>query len=258
MNRYAIKDRLILYIESISINRRQFEKRAGLANGYINNMKSLGNSSIEKIKSAFPDLNMSWLLTGEGEMLRAQERMVKLPADTANVEQRNYNSPGATMFATNVHHTYNNSSNPMQSSLQSATDNVRPLIPMSLYKQPNIDVYEKIIIEKKEGVELVPYFAGFSDYQLYMEVQDEAMLPDFKVGDRVAISAMPKNTYILNGNIYAIDTLNHGLFIRILIDRDHDYECQSTNNQSRYVTFRVPKSDVIRIYRVMGLIRTCI
>lgn len=262
MNNITIKDRLIQYIESISINKRQFERRTGLANGYINNMKSLGNSSIEKIKSAFPDLNMSWLLTGEGDMLRPQqERQVKLPADTANVQQRNYNSPGATMFATNVHQTYNTEPTTKQTrpfGIKTATTNVRPLIPMSMYKQPNLDVYEKLVEKHKDGVELVPYFPGFSDYQLYMEVQDEAMLPDFKVGDRVALSAMAKNTYILNGNIYAIDTINHGLFIRILIDHENHYECQSTNNQSRYVTFRVPKSDVLRIYRVMGLIRTCI
>lgn len=262
MNNITIKDRLIQYIESISINKRQFERRTGLANGYINNMKSLGNSSIEKIKSAFPDLNMSWLLTGEGDMLRPQqERQVKLPADTANVQQRNYNSPGATMFATNVHQTYNTEPTTKQTrpfGIKTATTNVRPLIPMSMYKQPNLDVYEILVEKHKDGVELVPYFPGFSDYQLYMEVQDEAMLPDFKVGDRVALSAMAKNTYILNGNIYAIDTINHGLFIRILIDRESHYECQSTNNQARYVTFRVPKSDVLRIYRVMGLIRTCI
>lgn len=257
-----IANNLVKYIYTIESTANAFAKDAGIDPANFARMlkgkQNITKKTLTKIENANPRLNMDWVITGEGEMLRPQERTVKLPADAANVEQRNYNSPGATMFATNVHHTYNNSSNPMQNSLQAATDNVRPLIPMSLYKQPNIDVYEKIIIEKKEGVELVPYFAGFSDYQLYMEVQDEAMLPDFKVGDRVALSAMPKNTYILNGNIYAIDTLNHGLFIRILIDRDRDYECQSTNNQSRYVTFRVPKSDVIRIYRVMGLIRTCI
>ena len=258
-----IANNLRTYILSIGSTANAFAKEVGIDPANFARMlkgkQNITKKTLNKIEIAHPHLNMDWVITNEGEMLRPQqERMVKLPADAANVEQRNYNSPGATMFATNVHHTYNNSSKPMQSSLQSATDNVRPLIPMSLYKQPNTDVYEKIIIEKKDGVELMPYFAGFSDYQLYMEVQDEAMLPDFKVGDRVALSAMPKNTYVLNGNIYAIDTINHGLFIRILIDRDHDYECQSTNNQSRYVTFRVPKSDVIRIYRVMGLTRTCI
>lgn len=259
---YDIAKNITKYIYTIESTVNAFAKNAGIDPANFARMlkgkQNITKKTLAKIQAANPQLNMDWVISGEGDMiLPIQERQVKLPADTANVQQRNYNSPGATMFANSVHNTYKNSK-PVQSSLQTAEDEVRPLIPMSLYKQQNIDVYEKIIIEKKEGVELIPYFAGFSDFQLYMEVQDEAMLPDFKVGDRVALSAMPKNTYILNGNIYAIDTLNHGLFLRILIDRDKDYECQSTNNQSRYVSFRVPKADVVRIFRVMGLIRTCI
>ena len=260
---YDIANNLRKYIYTIGSTANAFAKSAGIdpANfaRMLKGQQNITQKTLKKIALAYPQLNMDWVTKDEGEMiLPQQEREVKLPADAANVEQRNYNSPGATMFATNVHHTYNSSTNPIHGSLHAATDNVRPLIPMSLYKQPNTDVYEQLIVNKKEGVELVPYFAGFSDYQLYMEVQDEAMLPDFKIGDKVAISALPQGTYVLNGNIYAIDTINHGLFIRILIDRESDYECQSTNNQSRYVTFRVPKADVIRIYRVMGLIRTCI
>lgn len=254
------------YLKTKGFSVNYFAQHIGIDQANLSKMikgkQRISDKTLKKIEQACPDLNMSWLLTGEGDMLRPQqERQVKLPADTANVQQRNYNSPGATMFATNVHQTYNTEPTTKQThpfGIKTATTNVRPLIPMSMYKQPNLDVYEKLVEKHKDGVELVPYFPGFSDYQLYMEVQDEAMLPDFKVGDRVALSAMPKNTYILNGNIYAIDTLNHGLFLRILIDRDKDYECQSTNNQSRYVSFRVPKADVVRIFRVMGLIRTCI
>lgn len=253
-----------LKMKGFSVN--YFAQHIGIDQANLSKMikgkQRISDKTLKKIEQACPDLNMTWLLTGEGDMiLPIQERQVKLPADQANVQQRNYNSPGATMFATNVHQTYNTEPTTKQTrpfGIKTATTNVRPLIPMSMYKQPNLDVYEKLVEKHKDGVELVPYFPGFSDYQLYMEVQDEAMLPDFKVGDRVALSAMSKNTYILNGNIYAIDTINHGLFIRILIDRENHYECQSTNNHARYVTFRVPKSDVLRIYRVMGLIRTCI
>lgn len=263
---YDIAKNITKYIYTIESTVNAFAKNAGIDPANFARMlkgkQNITKKTLAKIQAANPQLNMDWVITGEGDMLLPiQERQVKLPADPANVQQRNYNSPGATMFATNVHQTYNTEPTTKQTrpfGIKTATTNVRPLIPMSMYKQPNLDVYEKLVEKHKDGVELVPYFPGFSDYQLYMEVQDEAMLPDFKVGDRVALSTMSKNTYILNGNIYAIDTINHGLFIRILIDRESHYECQSTNNQARYVTFRVPKSDVLRIYRVMGLIRTCI
>lgn len=260
---YDIANNINVFIKSIRLTVNAFAKNIGIDQANMSKMlkgkQKITDKTVDKICAAYPELSRNWLLTGEGEMLRQQqERQVKIPAVGASVEQRNLYSPGATMFATNVNH--NNYAErriePME--IEDAGSKVRPLIPMNLYKKTNTDVYESIVNKKQVGVELIPYFSGFSEYQMYMEVQDEAMLPDFKVGDKVAISALPKNSYILNGNIYAMDTKNHGLFIRILIDRDNEYECQSTNNQSRYVSFRVPKYDVIRLYRVMGLIRTCI
>lgn len=256
-----VRARIKAFVDFRGLTVAAFEGRCGLSNGAVSKMGDCTRkTTFDKISNAYPELNITWARTGEGEMLRPPqtERRGHLPAEAANV-QRNYNSPGATMFATNVHTELNNDGRSQSARpIQAAGDDVRPLVPMSLYKQQDTDVYEQIVDNRPAGIEQVPYFAGFPDYQMYMEVQDEAMLPDFKVGDRLALSALPKDTYILNGNIYAIDTRKHGLFIRILVDRDADYECQSTNNQARYVTFRVPKTDVLRLYRVMGLIRTCI
>lgn len=258
----SIADNLIKYIYTIESSVNAFAKNAGVDPANFARMlkgkQNITKKTLSKIEAANPQLNMNWVITGEGEMLRPQqERQVKIPAVGASVEQRNLYSPGATMFATNVNNNYaERRIEPME--IEDAGSKVRPLIPMNLYKKTNTDVYESIVNKNQVGVELIPYFSGFSEYQMYMEVQDESMLPDFKVGDKVAISALSKDTYILNGNIYAMDTKNHGLFIRILIDRGNEYECQSTNNQARYVSFRVPKYDVIRLYRVMGLIRTCI
>ena len=43
----------------------------GLSNGYINSMrKGLGYDKLEQISISFPELNIGWLLTGEGSMLK--------------------------------------------------------------------------------------------------------------------------------------------------------------------------------------------
>lgn len=43
----------------------------GVSNGFINNIsKSIGAEKLHRIQSAFPELNETWLLTGEGEMLK--------------------------------------------------------------------------------------------------------------------------------------------------------------------------------------------
>ena len=68
----TVKDRLLVYIKYLGIGQSKFEKLCGLSNGYINNSKgNFGSAKIEDILKACDDLNRSWLLTGEGEMLNS-------------------------------------------------------------------------------------------------------------------------------------------------------------------------------------------
>lgn len=66
----AIKERIKEYCEARNIAVSRFEHNAGISNGYFNNIKKRPSPTvIEKIYRAFPDLNTTWLLTGEGDML---------------------------------------------------------------------------------------------------------------------------------------------------------------------------------------------
>lgn len=66
----SVKDRLLIYIKYLGIGQSKFEKLCGLSNGYINNSKgNFGSVKLEDILRSCPDLNRSWLLYGEGEML---------------------------------------------------------------------------------------------------------------------------------------------------------------------------------------------
>lgn len=67
----TLKERILAFIEKMGLTKAQFEKTAGLSNGFVD--KSGDNSrrsSLDKISTAYPQLNMVWLLTGEGEMLK--------------------------------------------------------------------------------------------------------------------------------------------------------------------------------------------
>ncbi len=67
----GIKDRLLEYISKSNLSVAEFEKKAGLSNGSVsktnNNMRK---STINSISLSFPNLNIDWLINGEGEMLR--------------------------------------------------------------------------------------------------------------------------------------------------------------------------------------------
>lgn len=65
-----LKYRVLEYCKRKNIAKSTFEKKAGLSNGYFNQVKKRPSlDKIESIRYAFPDININWLLTGEGEML---------------------------------------------------------------------------------------------------------------------------------------------------------------------------------------------
>ncbi|EAR15691.1 hypothetical protein [Robiginitalea biformata] len=83
-------DRLIQFINHIGLSARQFDISIGASNGYTLRMKknhaSVGSDVLETVLQTYPDLNVVWLLTGEGVMLKSQMEdevldFEKLPAE---------------------------------------------------------------------------------------------------------------------------------------------------------------------------------
>lgn len=68
----TIKERLVAYLKYKGVNKSEFGRAIGVSNAYITSIrKSIQPDKVQKISSHFPDLNMNWLMTGEGEMLKA-------------------------------------------------------------------------------------------------------------------------------------------------------------------------------------------
>lgn len=73
-----LKERIKGFCDSMSLSIREFERQCGLSRGNISNMSgALGSDKLAKIIDAFPDLNITWLLTGNGVMLH--EHTVPIP-----------------------------------------------------------------------------------------------------------------------------------------------------------------------------------
>ncbi|GGG12011.1 hypothetical protein GCM10011344_10850 [Dokdonia pacifica] len=68
----SIKDRTRLFVKSQQITIKAFEKSINASNGYINNItRSISLEKIDLIVENYPVLNIEWLLTGKGDMLKA-------------------------------------------------------------------------------------------------------------------------------------------------------------------------------------------
>lgn len=236
-----VRDRLKEFIAYCGISVRQFQIAAGLSNSFVASIdQSIAPKSQVKIISAFPDLNMGWLLTGEGTMLKGQQ-------------PQQYNSPNAVIGNNDVvqsHNTYGSKIPNVITEKKTA-----PLVPISLAKRENVDLY-KVMREPNLQAEHITRVNSFAELDFYYSVCDDSMRPDFKCGDILALRAIDEGSYIINGNIYVLDTISYGLILRVIKQRGDVYECSTLQNTDRYEAFNVPITDVFRVYNIKGLLRT--
>jgi len=67
----TVKERLIAFIEYKGITKNKFETLCGLGKRYVSNIsRSISPDVVERISLTFPDLNMGWVMTGEGKMTK--------------------------------------------------------------------------------------------------------------------------------------------------------------------------------------------
>jgi hypothetical protein len=64
------KERLFAFIKAIGFSVREFERALGVSNGTVGHLSDTLSANIkEKISTNFQQLNIDWLLTGNGNML---------------------------------------------------------------------------------------------------------------------------------------------------------------------------------------------
>ncbi len=80
----TVKERLILFLNHKEISQNKFENLLNFSNGFVNNIRqSIIPDKLQQIALQFPELNIEWLLIGNGEMLKKNNEN---KADTPFVE----------------------------------------------------------------------------------------------------------------------------------------------------------------------------
>lgn len=224
------------------------KSKAQISN-YLTGKVPFGKKAAKEWSNAF-GLSESWLLTGEGEMLREN-------APQPTVQQNNHHSPGARMENNYYMRGGAEGGNIAAQNLEvkSASEDARPIIPSYMYNMPDYDIYANI----KNGVANMEIFSveGFmKQIDIIYRVQDNSMTPSFTSGDLIGIRRLPETEHIVNGDYYVIDTKPHGVRLRILIENADSYTLRTTDaNRDRYTDFNVAKSEIISIFAVVFLFR---
>ena len=182
------------------------------------NGRPFGKNSAAKWNEAF-GFRINWLLTGEGPMFEATDHMMK-------------------EYDIEYHPELNH-------------DDDIPVIPARLFRAPEINIYEYVM--ESSYVERLPHVPHFQKHDIFATCPGDAMAPRICRGYLMALRRMPKDSTIINGEIYVVDTASQGMFLRRIIDNGETLRFVA-ENQVEFPEFELPYSDVINIFRVVGVL----
>lgn len=223
----TFKERLLYFIRYMNLTTKAFEQSIGVSNSYIANLrKRMGDDVLKNTLSKYPQLNREWLLTGDGQMLNFEV----------------YSGlPETTQSTPNI---------PQPSEEVCEVEEI-PIIPKVACIEPNVDTLSYV---KHNDVTTSPIVHQFPTSDVWYPVFTDTMSPDYLPGDKVALFAYPKGEEeVLNNRAYVIDTKRNGTILCKLTKTDDGYIARYKNPE--YPNDFIKYSDVIRIYKVVGLIR---
>ena len=214
-----MKERIMEFVRYKGIPVSTFEQLCGLSNAYVKNIsKGVGADKLEKILNAFPELNRTWLLTGEGSMLR------------------NNNNEAYEAYE-------NNETN----------DHTLPLIPIAAVAGFNGLDIPGIPLAQCPQYSIPDFIEQKAEYLI--RVSGSSMYPKYSSGDILACRRIQEITFIQWGKIYVIDSQQGAMVKRLfeIPDNPEQILCQSDN--PKYPPFKLPKSEIRSLSIVVGVIR---
>ena len=210
-------------------------------NAILNNRKAIGKKVADKLSNLY-GLSASWLLTGEGEMLK-------------NVTTINHNVVQGN--ATNSIVGDNNNVNMLRPNKYGDSPNEErkwaPVIPQSYAHMPDFDIMGHIT-KQMTGGNIEKLYSGTLDIDAWHYIPDSD-IEDYCKGDCLGIKAYPEGKEcIVPGKLYVIDTRLNGMLVRYLWKVEGGYEAATSKDGSRN-SFMIADDDVIRIYRKLIMFR---
>jgi len=162
-------------------------------------------------------VSSTWLLTGEGEMLKHQDNGAEMPVG----EYREDEVPDRYMTR---------------------------LVPMSAMGGSLVG-FEESGVRREDCEKVVSPIAG-ADWAV--PVCGDSMEPEYPNGSRVFVKQINPGDFIQWGNVFVLDTTN-GLVIKMVMQSDKKdcIKCVSLNPSGRYQPFDVPMRTVRAMYRVL-------
>lgn len=211
----AVKERLEGFLKIKKISKTEFGRRIGVSAAYVTGIRrSLSQEKISSIAREFPDLNIEWLLTGEGQMLK--------PQSTNSVSVGSVSGNGNSFVAGNN----NNIGTPRKEDVETIEgEDVE--IKETIILMPEIINQEGIDIKKeiKEGTldaEIKPTQDVLPPHHAKVYTENDEMSPEIEANDPVFVRLLTSKHDFLNGRMYFVN-LENGCVVRwvVRVDAEH-------------------------------------
>ena len=126
------------------------------------------------------------------------------------------------------------------------------IVPASIMQRPELDT--KKWVESREAqrnADRLQITEILQNTDMVWRVEDEAMRPTLFQGELVLIHEMDDEAEIVNGKVYAIDTIYHGNVIRRVYDEGDEYRLEPINKDG-YTSISIKKRGGFnRRYRIL-------
>ena len=207
-----VQERLLRFLKYKNLSKLSFAKSIGRSPAYVTNIiTSIGNSSKKRISEVYPELNMDWLMTGDGNMINPK------------IKEEFVGTTNAGMVNT-------------------ATV---PLLPISAQAGKLSDFTQAIMECDCERI-----VSPITSAELAITITGDSMSPEYTNGTKVLVKKINDRAFIDWGRTYVLDTCN-GVVIKNVFPSENSscIKCVSVN--PNYPSFDVCKDDIYGWYLVL-------
>lgn len=222
-------------------NKSAFASAVGVTPSVVDNIvgKRQGKPSFEVLEkvSAIAEINIEWLITGNGNMLKEQTQ--KPAAITKKEKLISTHSGNETYFE----------------SLTETTKKDKGAIPLVSERAVGGFANEHFTIKEKDVLAyyVIPKFRHLG-VDFMIEVIGDSMIPRLYPGDIIACSIIHNSQFIQWNKPHLIATRKQGLIVKRL-RKSMEKDCLlAVSDNHEYDPFDIPKDEIVGIARVVGVI----
>ena len=219
-----IKQNILLYLENKGVTPYEFYKESGVTRGILQQNNGISEDNIARFLAYAPDVNIEWLLTSKGSMIKDGSTDIQISNDTTT------------------------SSMP--------TTSMNPGIGTPYYDVDFIGGFDEVFNSQVNIPATNIVIRGFEKASLWCNVTGHSMEPKINHGDIIALHQCTLND-IQYGEIYAVvlDTIRT---IKILRRSPNPDKLRFIPiNTNDYDEQEFDKSRIINVFEVIGSISKC-